>query len=191
MLFLTSFLMQEVFTHLGLPLLGRPFTIPSSLYRSSPLKIHFRDTELSNRHILLIAKLLTHAIYTINEITFIKLKFIVNKWRRLLVKNIRWMTISLWMLGKFTISCSFMGVYVYASEIFPTNIRNLSIGFCEMMSRIGGILAPYVAVLARVSPFLPMLVLSLISAIGGLLTFILPETLNKRLPSTIKESSER
>uniref|UniRef100_A0A7I4Y840 MFS domain-containing protein n=1 Tax=Haemonchus contortus TaxID=6289 RepID=A0A7I4Y840_HAECO len=58
-----------------------------------------------------------------------------------------WIRTALWALGKFAISCSFMSIYVYASEIFPTNIRNLSIGFCEMMSRIGGILAPYVIVL--------------------------------------------
>ncbi|EYC07432.1 hypothetical protein Y032_0070g429 [Ancylostoma ceylanicum] len=57
---------------------------------------------------------------------------------------------ALWALGKFAISCSFMSIYVYASEIFPTNIRNLSIGFCEMMSRVGGILAPYVVVLPLV-----------------------------------------
>ncbi|EYC07431.1 hypothetical protein Y032_0070g429 [Ancylostoma ceylanicum] len=56
---------------------------------------------------------------------------------------------ALWALGKFAISCSFMSIYVYASEIFPTNIRNLSIGFCEMMSRVGGILAPYVVVLGN------------------------------------------
>ncbi|RCN32006.1 hypothetical protein ANCCAN_22199 [Ancylostoma caninum] len=58
---------------------------------------------------------------------------------------------ALWALGKFAISCSFMSIYVYASEIFPTNIRNLSIGFCEMMSRVGGILAPYVVVLVSAS----------------------------------------
>uniref|UniRef100_A0A158QP76 MFS domain-containing protein n=1 Tax=Haemonchus placei TaxID=6290 RepID=A0A158QP76_HAEPC len=98
-----------------------------------------------------------------------------------------WIRTALWALGKFAISCSFMSIYVYASEIFPTNIRNLSIGFCEMMSRIGGILAPY----GRISPILPMLVLSLISVIGGVITFFLPETLNRQLPSTIRESSER
>ncbi|EYC07430.1 hypothetical protein Y032_0070g429 [Ancylostoma ceylanicum] len=58
---------------------------------------------------------------------------------------------ALWALGKFAISCSFMSIYVYASEIFPTNIRNLSIGFCEMMSRVGGILAPYVVVLVSLT----------------------------------------
>lgn len=102
-----------------------------------------------------------------------------------------WFQIALWALGKFAISCSFMSIYVYASEIFPTNIRNLSIGFCEMMSRIGGILAPYVIVLGRISPILPMLVLSFISLIGGVIAFVLPETLNRQLPSTIRESSER
>ncbi|VDK66921.1 unnamed protein product, partial [Cylicostephanus goldi] len=61
--------------------------------------------------------------------------------------QIIWVRTTLWVFGKFAISCSFMSIYVYASEIFPTNIRNLSIGFCEMMSRVGGILAPYVKAL--------------------------------------------
>ncbi|CAI4221438.1 unnamed protein product [Auanema sp. JU1783] len=100
-------------------------------------------------------------------------------------------TIALWMLGKFSISCSFMSIYVYASEIFPTNIRNLSIGFCETLSRIGGILAPYVTTLGRIWPSLPMVVLGFISLLGGLLVFIMPETLNKPLPSTIHEISTR
>uniref|UniRef100_A0A183GKK1 MFS transporter n=1 Tax=Heligmosomoides polygyrus TaxID=6339 RepID=A0A183GKK1_HELPZ len=38
---------------------------------------------------------------------------------------------------------------------------------------------------------LPMLVLSFISLIGGVIAFVLPETLNRQLPSTIRESSER
>ncbi|VDM70661.1 unnamed protein product [Strongylus vulgaris] len=67
--------------------------------------------------------------------------------------QIVWMRTTLWVLGKFAISCSFMSIYVYASEIFPTNIRNLSIGFCEMMSRVGGILAPYVTALVSIVKF--------------------------------------
>ncbi|KAK6737115.1 hypothetical protein RB195_019672 [Necator americanus] len=102
-----------------------------------------------------------------------------------------WLQTALWAFGKFAISCSFMSLYVYASEIFPTNIRNLSIGFCETMSRIGGILAPYVIALSRISPIVPMVLLSFISLVGGLLSFILPETLNRQLPSTIRESSQR
>ncbi|GMT16758.1 hypothetical protein PFISCL1PPCAC_8055, partial [Pristionchus fissidentatus] len=52
-----------------------------------------------------------------------------------------------WYSGKMIISISFMTVYVAASEIFPTNIRNSTLGICEMVSRIGGILSPYVATL--------------------------------------------
>ncbi|KHJ88710.1 hypothetical protein OESDEN_11494 [Oesophagostomum dentatum] len=118
---------------------------------------------------------------------FVRMRTLFNA----LFQEIVWMRTTLWVLGKFAISCSFMSIYVYASEIFPTNIRNLSIGFCETMSRLGGVLAPYIAALSRISPILPMLVLGLISLIGGLITFILPETLNRQLPSTIKESSQR
>ncbi|KAF8363317.1 hypothetical protein PRIPAC_90240, partial [Pristionchus pacificus] len=54
-----------------------------------------------------------------------------------------------WYTGKMIISISFMTVYVAASEIFPTNIRNSALGICEMISRIGGIMAPFLSTLVR------------------------------------------
>ncbi|CAD6195708.1 unnamed protein product [Caenorhabditis auriculariae] len=96
-----------------------------------------------------------------------------------------------WLIGKFSISCSFMSIYVYASEIFPTDARNKCIGFCETMSRIGGMLSPHLGSLAQITPSLPAITLSGISVLGGVLTFLLPETLNTQLPATISETTSR
>ncbi|GMS84758.1 hypothetical protein PENTCL1PPCAC_6933, partial [Pristionchus entomophagus] len=54
-----------------------------------------------------------------------------------------------WYTSKMIISISFMTVYVAASEIFLTNIRNSALGICEIISRIGGIIAPYMSALVR------------------------------------------
>ncbi|CAI4228267.1 unnamed protein product [Auanema sp. JU1783] len=100
-----------------------------------------------------------------------------------------WFGLLCWFIGKFAISCSFMSLFVYASEVFPTNIRNISIGLCSVLSRIGGIMAPYVRLLATYSTSLPTLVFFTMSLIAGLVTFLLPETNKKPLPSRIQRSS--
>ena len=46
--------------------------------------------------------------------------------------------------GKFMITASFAMVYQYATEMFPTIVRNAGIGSCSTFSRIGSIIAPYV-----------------------------------------------
>ncbi|CAP30377.2 Protein CBG11182 [Caenorhabditis briggsae] len=99
--------------------------------------------------------------------------------------------IHFWLLGKFAISCSFMSIYMFASEIFPTDGRNKCIGFCETLSRFGGMLSPYLSHLTAVHALAPAITLSLIAVSGGLLTLVLPETLNTKLPSTIAETASR
>ncbi|CAB3404968.1 unnamed protein product [Caenorhabditis bovis] len=96
-----------------------------------------------------------------------------------------------WLVGKFSISCSFMSIYMFAGELFPTDGRNKCIGFCETMSRFGGMLSPYLGQLATIFAMGPAIVLTVISITGGLLTLLLPETLNTKLPSTIAESACR
>ncbi|CAI5441592.1 unnamed protein product [Caenorhabditis angaria] len=99
--------------------------------------------------------------------------------------------IAFWLMGKFTISCSFMSIYMFASEIFPTDGRNKCIGFCETMSRFGGMLSPYLSHLVVIHSLAPAITLSFIAISGGLLTLILPETLNTKLPSTIAETASK
>lgn len=48
------------------------------------------------------------------------------------------------MIGKLCISSSFAMIYVYSAELFPTVVRNIGVGSCSMMARVGSILAPYV-----------------------------------------------
>ena len=54
------------------------------------------------------------------------------------------------LVGKFGASAGFAVIYVYSAELFPTVMRNSGIGFCSLMARIGGILAPYIGDLVRI-----------------------------------------
>ena len=48
------------------------------------------------------------------------------------------------MCGKMFISAAYSIVYVFASEIFPTEIRNIGMGTGNMCSRISSMAAAYV-----------------------------------------------
>lgn len=56
-----------------------------------------------------------------------------------------------------------------------------------IQARIGGVLAPYVNFLTEIWTPLPLVVFGALSFICGLLSLLLPETHNKKLPETIEE----
>lgn len=52
--------------------------------------------------------------------------------------------ISIAMIGKFCITCSYGLIYVYAAEIYPTVLRQTGVGSCSIAARLGSIMAPFV-----------------------------------------------
>ncbi|KAM7367459.1 hypothetical protein PAMP_015359 [Pampus punctatissimus] len=73
------------------------------------------------------------------------------------------------------VSMNFNVVYIYTAEVYPTVARSLGMGFCTSFSRIGGMIAPFIAqvlmsqsVILALSPFAVMCV---ICALGN---FLLP-----------------
>ena len=92
-------------------------------------------------------------------------------------------------LGKFLITASFGMVYQYATEIFPTVVRNAGLGSCSFFSRIGSIIAPFIGrEVALLSPLAPVLIFGVTSVVAGLLTLLLPETKDRLSPDTIQVS---
>ncbi|CAI4221426.1 unnamed protein product [Auanema sp. JU1783] len=97
----------------------------------------------------------------------------------------------LWMVGKFGTSCSFLTLFAVGSEIFPTNIRNVSVGLCETLSRIGGILAPRITLLKSISSSLPNIVIGSTAIVSALLIMLLPETHKQPLPASINAMNSK
>ena len=60
-------------------------------------------------------------------------------------------TMILSLTGKFAVSTAFALLYVYTSELFPTEVRNKGLGVTSVAARIAGILAPFVASLVSVN----------------------------------------
>ncbi|MFH4974015.1 hypothetical protein AB6A40_000724 [Gnathostoma spinigerum] len=75
---------------------------------------------------------------------------------------------------------------VSPSELFPTPIRNIGIGFIQTWNRIGNILSPQIFVLSEYWPPLSYLVMFLIS-LAEVIGFecIVPETKGKQLPDSM------
>ncbi|XP_062619367.1 organic cation transporter protein-like [Saccostrea cucullata] len=108
-------------------------------------------------------------------------------------KDQQWMTLGLSLVGKVGSSAAFATVFLYSVEFFPTVIRNSAIGVASFGARFGGMLAPYVVDLGQiiegdVGRVLPMAVFGSSAVIVGLMSMILPETLNRKLPETIEDT---
>ncbi len=47
------------------------------------------------------------------------------------------------VLLKFFAAGSYAIIYIYANELFPTNVRNTGMGICSMIARIGAIIGTF------------------------------------------------
>ncbi|XP_012538736.1 carcinine transporter isoform X6 [Monomorium pharaonis] len=96
-------------------------------------------------------------------------------------------TLILFLVSKSTISASFLIIYPFAGELYPTQLRGVAIGFSAYISGLGLIIIPFVTYLGKENLVLPLVILGVISVIGGLSGLRLPETLHHRLPQTVEE----
>uniref|UniRef100_U5EU46 Putative synaptic vesicle transporter svop n=1 Tax=Corethrella appendiculata TaxID=1370023 RepID=U5EU46_9DIPT len=98
-----------------------------------------------------------------------------------------WLVTVFAMLGKMAITASYIVIYIVSSEQFPTVLRNVGLGTSSLVARIGGILTPLSIYLGKYWRPLPLIIFGVQAFLCGLLTLLLPETLNKRLADTVKE----
>ncbi|XP_042883646.1 organic cation transporter protein-like [Penaeus japonicus] len=104
----------------------------------------------------------------------------------------RWAAVSLAMVGKMSITFTFNIIFLFASEVFPTEVRTRGMGTSLMMSRIGAMVAPFVTEsLGAVYPWSPSVVFGASSVVAGLATLALPETQGVALPDTISRFEAR
>ncbi|XP_062608365.1 organic cation transporter protein-like [Saccostrea cucullata] len=90
--------------------------------------------------------------------------------------------------GKFGISGSFMTIFLYTPEIYPTNLRALGMGLASAAARIGGMISPYAALFGAYIPWGPGVVFGSLSLVVTVLFLWLPETTGKELPDTLEEA---
>ncbi|CAL1546071.1 unnamed protein product [Lymnaea stagnalis] len=78
-------------------------------------------------------------------------------------------------------------VFLYTPEMFPTNYRNQALGVASLIGRIGGMLAPFMGLLADQAVWAPGLAIAFCSLLVCLLMRCLPETNGRELPQNIEE----
>jgi len=95
--------------------------------------------------------------------------------------------LTLTMVGKFGVSSAYAICYIYTSELLPTVIRNSGLGAASVFARIGGVLAPQMALLADINKNIPMISFGALALIAGVAGLWLPETAGKVSPETMEE----
>ncbi|XP_045499111.1 organic cation transporter protein-like [Colias croceus] len=92
------------------------------------------------------------------------------------------------LAGKFFISVVFTSLYLFTSELYPTEFRHSLLGFSSMIGRIGSITAPLTPVLADYWNGIPSTMFATMGLLSGILVLTQPETLGTKLPDTLEEA---
>lgn len=99
-------------------------------------------------------------------------------------------TLILYLLSKSMICGSFLIIYPFAGELYPTQARGVGIGFSSYVGGLGLIIIPFITYLGKENLRLPLFIMGWLVTAGGFTGLRLPETLHSRLPQTIEEGEE-
>ncbi|XP_037132657.1 solute carrier family 22 member 21-like [Syngnathus acus] len=90
--------------------------------------------------------------------------------------------------GRFGSSIAYGSEYLFFSELYPTVVRNTGLGVVATAGRIGTIICPYVIYIGGTNKILPFIIFGSSSVIAALLSLLLPDTRNSKLPDLINEA---
>ncbi|XP_063078346.1 organic cation/carnitine transporter 2-like [Engraulis encrasicolus] len=96
-------------------------------------------------------------------------------------------TITLALIGRLVVAGAFAFAFVYATELFPTVIRNMGLSAASAAARIGSAVSPYVAHTSTYNKTLPFILMGTLSIFSGGLSLLLPETKDEKLPELISQ----
>ncbi|XP_068202675.1 organic cation transporter protein-like isoform X1 [Palaemon carinicauda] len=102
--------------------------------------------------------------------------------------NITWLVMTLVLLGKLFITTAYQIIYVYSTELFPTEVRSEGMGLACVCQQAGSLISPYItSYIGPLSPWVPSVLFGGASLISGMTTLKLSETLNVSLPETVAD----
>ncbi|XP_023227860.1 organic cation transporter protein-like [Centruroides sculpturatus] len=103
-----------------------------------------------------------------------------------------WLRIAFLVLCRFCMSIASNTIYGFTLELYPTVVRNVGIGSCSTVARIGAIAAPFMKDLSeKVNWSIPFVIVGVLTILCGMCIFPLPETKSVRLNDTIVNYSKR
>ncbi|XP_063625205.1 solute carrier family 22 member 3-like [Cydia splendana] len=107
-----------------------------------------------------------------------------------LPKSSFWLQITSYMVGLLLSCTNFSIVYIFTSELFPTQSRNSMHALCSSIGRIGAMIAPQTPLLMAYWSGLPTLTFGVVSLTAGLVTLLVPDTTDQSLPDTVCQAEK-
>ncbi|CAE1142051.1 unnamed protein product [Acanthosepion pharaonis] len=103
-----------------------------------------------------------------------------------------WIITALTTFSRMCIAGAISVICLYTCELYPTCIRNSSVGILAGFARFGGVLSPYIMNLSTLAPgrvgkSLPLMLMGITCFVSGILLIFLPETTNKPMQDTLDE----
>lgn len=96
--------------------------------------------------------------------------------------------VSFAMIGKFAATIAFTVSYLYSSEIYPTEIRQIGLGVNSASSRLGSMLSPFIKELnEHTHVSVTMVIFGTAAMANAFACMLLPETAGKEIPDTIDQ----
>ena len=85
---------------------------------------------------------------------------------------------------------NFVMIYIYASELFPTQLRSLGVGFSIFVGRFGSMICPFMIQLAEYIEISQMVFYGIVGFLALIPIYYLPETFGKKLEDVVIEESQ-
>ncbi|KAK8398536.1 hypothetical protein O3P69_004003 [Scylla paramamosain] len=102
--------------------------------------------------------------------------------------DLQWLSTTLVMIGKMASASAFTLMFLYSSELYPTEVRTQGMGIGMMSSRVGAFIAPFIMSALEVDhPWAISVVFGLTATVASLSFLPLWETSNVCLPDTIAQ----
>jgi putative MFS transporter len=90
----------------------------------------------------------------------------------LIIPTARWLLTIFAVVARLCIMGAFSTTFVFTPEVFPTVVRSTGLGFCAAVSRLAGVITPFVGTsLLKLRVWAPLIIYGSFCVIGALLTF--------------------
>ncbi|XP_013381567.1 organic cation transporter protein [Lingula anatina] len=109
------------------------------------------------------------------------------------LESTNFIKITLSTVGKFGIAASYNIIFIWGVEIFPTVLRNFSLGLALVSASLGTMLSPVIVREIQVESIgkdtLPLVIFGAAAIFATMCTIPLPETANRDLPETVEDAN--
>ncbi|XP_065355054.1 organic cation transporter-like protein [Calliphora vicina] len=97
------------------------------------------------------------------------------------------LVVALSVIGRFGVTVAYNSGAQYATELIPTCVRGQGVAAVHVMGYAFTFFSSYILHTRQYFSPLPEIILGLISLLGGSLCLLLPETLNRTLPTSLED----